>query len=482
MQTRGAFKGRPGFLLLEALIGFALLALFLGAVGLTVLVSRQGTASAADRARAIALTSRAIEGVRAMRDAGWSSLTEGVHGVAIQAGAWAFSGSTIHTPDGFQTSVTLESVAEDRMTVTAQTDWAHGQGRSGSVLLVQELTNWRSMKEVGDWSAPQLVGSHTVASTPIYNRVAVGGDTAFVTTETSGGGPGLALFDISDPSSPQRIADAFMLSSAAHDLVVAGSTLFVATENAGQEIQIYDVSDPADFSGADLIGFYDLPGDGRARSLALAGDTLVIGAVASETFAELYILDVSDAADPVTLSSLETDGTIHAISIQGSAVYMALSEDTAELRVADIANPEQPQMGSGSGYNLSDTLDALTVAVTGTSAILGRDVGDFIEELAFFDLGTNVIPVTPPGPWYWEIDAVVQHIAVDLTERYAFVATGGTGKELMIIDVPMWREGLSPVLVLLPQATGEGRGLFYDPAEDRLYLVTRRGLFIYRPS
>lgn len=475
-------RARPGFLLLEALIGFALFAMFLTAVGLTMLVSQQSTASAGNRGRGIELSSRALEAVRMLRDTSWSNLTTGTHGIAVVHGQWTFSGSSVTSDDGYTTSVTLSQPQTGRMAVSATTTWSFEVTGSGTETLSEELTDWRTPKTVGNWASPHLLGSATTAETRLYNRVAVANGVAYVTSDTSGGGKGLYLYNVQTPATPAAMATGFDLGFAAHDVVAAGNLLYVATEDPSAEIKIYNLSDPSSLSASDLVGSYDLPGSGRARSLALDGNTLVVGQTASVGDPEVTILDVSDPTDPSVLSVIDTDSDVNALALEDSALYMATSDDTAEVRVADLSDIEHPNAPAGWGFNLTDVTDASAVAVTGTAAVVVRKNGDFVEEGALFDVTQQAVPSGPPGPWYWEAGGDINGCALDLTGRYAFVATGKSGTEFRVLDLANWRNGQNPVVATLPQTTGTGRGVFYDIGADRVYLVTQQGLYIYSPS
>lgn len=480
MPLRRAASGRPGFLLLEALIGFALFALFLSAVGLTLVVVGQGTAAAGDRSRAVGLASGALDAVRAMRDHDWSGLMVGTYGVAVENGVWTQSGASTVTDDGFTTAVTVASVAPEIRSITARTHWTHGSS-SGSIALSTELTDWRTPMTVGNWAAPVLVGSHTTTATTQYGRVAAGNGFAYVTGDISAGGKGLYLFDLSVPSSPAPAATGFDLGVTAHDVLVIGDRLAVVTEDPSQEIRFYDIADPSAFGEESLLGSYDLPGSGLARSLALQGDTLIVGAMQNDD-AELFLLDIADPADVSLLSSLEIGASVLGLSLSGNVLYCATDDDASELRVADIGDIVDPSAPTGSGYNLTDSSDALSVAVTGTSAVLGRMDSAFVEELALFDLEGAAVPAPPPGPWYREAVAAVRGLAVDFSQHYAFAATLHPGSELTVLDLHAWTTGGDPVVATQASATGEGRGVFYDAAADRLYHVTQQGFFLYRPS
>lgn len=472
---------RPGFLLLEALIGFALFALFLTATGLTVLVSQQGTSAAAERSRATALASGALHGIMAMRDDAWGNLSAGAHGVAVVGGTWAFSGASVTTDDGYTTAVTLQEPASGRMLATATTAWQRGGSASGSVTIALELTDWRTPKAVGNWALPQEVGSWSTGDTPLFERLSVGSSVAAVAGDVSGGGPGLHLFDVSDPASPQRIASAFSLGHAAYDVLIAGGLLYVVTADPAQELRIYSLEDPAAFAAASLVGSYDLPGAAAARTLALRGIYLFVGLQQSAGDQEVYVLSVADPEGPQLEGSLDLEGGVADVAVLSDALFLASDDDVSEVRSVDVSDPSAPASGAGSGFNLADVTDARAIAVTGTSAVVGRASGEFVEELVLFMLHDGG-DLSPPGPWYWEAGDAVHGLALDPSQRYGFAATAYPSREFSVLDLGEWRAGDQAIVGSVASVSGEARDVFYDPAADRAYVITRNTLSVYRPS
>ncbi len=468
------------------MIALALFAIFLTAVGLALLTSHKGAIATTDRIHAIGLTETALEGTRGIRDRSFTELTTGPHGVRVGSGSlgmrWMFDGTSVRTVDGFSTSVTIESLSSSRVRATAATTWNHALGRSGSVVLATELHDWQSTKAIGSWTSPRLAGQYVASGTPLFNDVAVFGTYVFVSSETSSGGRGLYVFDVSNPASPTRIATAFDLGAAGGDMVIYGTTLYILTDSITQEIRAYDITSPTTFSSAALVATYNLAGSSRGRSLALSATTLLVGAAQDATEQELYTFDVSVPSAITLLGSTDDTGVVQAIAARGSYAYIASGVDTSELRVASIVSPASPQMPSGSGANLTDVLDGQAIAVTGTAAVLGRALGAAIDELAYYPLPVvSAMPSTPPGPWTLDTGGAVNGIEIDPGGRYAFAASNGTTKQLRVLDLRTWKTGTAE-RGYYTVASGNGRGLAYDAWNDRVYLVTNTGLLVILPS
>src|SRR5437016_6022886 len=88
-------QGRPGVLLLELLLGLAVLLLFLGSAGLVLLNGQESTKAAGNRIRASEYSRLALEAARSIREENFAALTAGTHGFQIDpvTGKWALSGT-----------------------------------------------------------------------------------------------------------------------------------------------------------------------------------------------------------------------------------------------------------------------------------------------------------------------------------------------------------------------------------------------------
>lgn len=475
-------RRRPGFLLLEVLVGMAVFSLFVMAIGYTLLYGQENTIMAGDRVRATQFTQRALEAVRGIRDASFSSVTSGQHGVWLDKTSkkWAFSGSQITASGGYTTRVTVAPLSSDWVRLTAETKWKHGYNRSGSVMIVSELTDWRSTKSIGNWGSISVQGSYTDGATPQFEDIAVfSGAYAFVTAASS---DGLYIFDIHTLSSPTRVSGSFSLGVSGYDVVVSGTGLYVSTADNSGELKAYKLSNPGSFSSADLIGTYDLPGSSRARSLAIIGDTLYVGAVASAIGGEdeFYTFRAAPSGTFTLLDSINDDSsTFEMIAVSGTAAYLASSMDTSELRVIDVESGSNITLLGG--YNLSDrTVNALAIAVSGTSAIIGTEKLASLEEAVLFDLENGSIPAPPPGPWYHEGSGSVVGIDMDPTRCYAFLSALSNRKALQVFN--MRNKSTLAELTTYTSTSGLGRGVLYDLSKDRVYLITDRSFLIFQPG
>jgi hypothetical protein len=471
---------RSGFLLLEVLVGIAIFSVFLTGVGLTLLYGQESSVMGGDRVRAGHAALRALEAARSVRDGSFSSLSAGTHGVAVGSnGKWRFSGSVVTVSGGYVTNVTVTSLASDWVRLAASTKWKHGYARSGSVLLTTELTDWRSARSTGDWSTLTLQGSYVDGATPLFNDIAVRGNYAFVTSDTSSGGAGLYVFDISSLSAPARVANSFSLGTAGYGLAIKGNTLFVVTGDATQEIRAYDIASPATLAAGNLRGSYNLSGSSLATSLAVEGPTLYVGATQHATYDEFYALEASSTGSIIYRDSLAHSATVNAVSIAGTGAYLATAEGTAEMKAVNVTNPADLRYITNSDFNITSTEAGRSIATSGTAALLGRQKGS-IQELAMFDIRNGGgSPPPSPGPWYYEGSGSLVGLDVDGSNCYAFLAADSSTKAVQVVHV---KSTATPPLSSYTSTSGQARGLHYDPSRDRLFVITRRAFLIFQPS
>ncbi len=470
----------PGSLLLEALLGIAVFSFFLSAIGVSLITGQEGSINAGDRIRGTLFAQKTVEATRSVRHGNFAALTAGVHGIALGS-TWALAGTG--TVNGnYRMNVSISSLASDWVRVTGQAAWKRGYARSGTSILVTEFTNWRASGSIGNWSSLTLDGSYTPGASPLFTSAVIAGDTLFVAGDTTSGGNGLYVIDITSTSSPSRIASSFNLGSTAYGLAVRGKRLYVLSGDTAAEIKVYNITTPGSLSAGSLITSYNLPGSALGRSIVLNGATLLVGAEYSAAAGEyeLYRFDVTNSGSVVYRTAMDEAGTIASIAVTGTAAYLASSYDTGELRVANIEGTGSLSLAAGNGYNLHDrTANGLSVAVTGTSALLGTQANSGIQEMVLFDTEDAGVPDPPPGPWYHEGSGSLVGIAMDPTRCVAFLAAQSGHKALQVVNM---RNKTSLPEIATYDASSLGRGLLYDPVRDRLFLFTQDSIAIFRPG
>ncbi len=467
-----------GFMMLDALIGTVVFGLFIVAVGSSLLFSQRGFLASGDHMRGAFLAERSLEALRTMRDDDFSLLTAGTHGVRIGSGnKWELTSSGTTTADGYTSTVTITVPSSDTVQAAARTSWNHGLGRSGSVVLTTQVTNWRIEQPIGNWASVSQQGAYTDIGV-LFNKVAVSGNYAFVTT---GASPGLYVFDVSNLASPTRVASAFTLGEQGHDLLIVGDVLYIITGHASAELRSYDISTPTSLAVSDLIDEVDMNGDSRARSLGYFNGSLFVGAREDGVEHELYSYTAS-GGNFTLLDSYDNAGGFMDLKIHQAYAYSGNTQDVSELRVMDIFDPANLVDAPGVGYNVTDIYDGNAIETYGTAAFLGRLDGSSIEEFVMFDIADSVVPSPPPGPWYYEVGGNAEDIVVEPGGRYVFLASGHPAKELQVIDPNLLSGGKPAELDYYDSPNGAAKGVFYDMLKDRVFLATNDAFEIIQPG
>lgn len=475
-------RHRPGVLFLDVLIGTAVFAIVVSGVIYAMLFSQQGMLKSGDRIRGVSLARQGLVATRTIRDADFDTLEEGTFGVQLgESGTWELTETPSTTADGYTTSIVIESLSDDRYKVTATTEWDLGIEGNGSVSVSTEMSDWHRTLEVGNWASVSLDGAYVDDGTPLFNAAVIGESYAFVTSETSDGGAGLYVFDISSTSSPVRTASAFDLGVAGYQMALIEPYLFVATGDASQEIRIYDVSSPATLSSSNLVSSINVPGDANVRAITYYNGVLYVGAKEDAGESEMFTYDVADVESIGVLDELNDPGSSFLdLQLLNGYAYLASSLDTSELRVVDVYDPVDLVLATGEGYNVTDTPDATSVVAAGDYVVLGRLQGDISEEFHLFDVSES--PVPPSAPYNAEAGEDVNALAADPTGAYVFAATNHDSQEFVVLDIDTFASGGNPITEVYDTATGFGRGVTYDIGLDRAFLLTNTAFIILKPA
>lgn len=469
-------RSRPGFLLLEAMVGIAVFSLFLIGISLVLLNGQEGTVASGNRVRAVYLADRMLEASRSVRDGNFSSLTAGTHGVSLQSGTWTLTGASVND-DAFTSSLVVSALGNGWVKLLAQTQWRERGTRTGSVLLSTELTDWRTLRPTGDWSSPVVEGQYAPGGSPGFGGIAVGGSVAFIV-----GSSGLMLIDVLDTVHPGRIDPAFSLGAGVEGRAagIKGKRLYVLTSDPEAELQVFDVSSPMTLSADDKVASYNLPGNALGSSLLVAGNVLYVGAKASGVPGEnqFYSFDISQSGSLLFLGSTAGGGDVNAVALAGTSAYLATSNPTAELGVVNVSHSGSPVYAAGEGFNITGSYPGLSLAVSGSAAVLGQAKGS--SNMVFFDVSRGGVPPLSPAPLYHLASGSIVSLDVDAGACYAFLAADSGHKALQIVNI---RNSSLPEIASY-QATPAlpARAVTYELGRDRLYLVTSSSLVILKPG
>lgn len=467
---------RRGALLVEIMLGIALIALYLTASSTVLITGQEDTIAAGDRVRGVSVLQQAMGGVHTIRERGFSYLSNGVSGITqTGTGQWVFSGSSITFGSGIHVSLTMSGIGADAMAVRGRAAWKHGIHQSGSVIMSQRFTDWRRDFVLGDWSGLNLVTSLVQSGSPDFVSAVLYGDILYAM-----GGGGLYLYDVSDPANPVRVNSSFSLGHGAIDAVSRGNFLYILTEDTSEEIKVYDRSNAPTLT---KVYGYNLQGSARALDIDVSGDILYISTRedGGPGISEFFSFDAGSATGDIAyIDELDDTSDMYQFAIFGTSALAVTDSDITEVRGVDITDPANLSLVSGQGRNLTGTQDGTRVITRENYLLVGREQGSSTE-LVLMQMSGAGLPLLSPGPWYRELSGSTLGLDADPLGCYAFAATEQGWKSLQIMD---FRDTSLTELAehSLTSVSGQGRSVTYNPFQDRLYFLSEDTLYVFAPT
>ena len=248
--------------------------------------------------------------------------------------------------------------------------------------------------------------------TPVYEdtsgdaeAITVSGNYAYVADGTSG----LAIIDISDPTSPGTPVYK-ATSYKAKSVAVSGNYAYVIDQFSG--LAVIDISDPTNPGSPSYTATN--ANSGTALAVAVSGNYAYVAA----SYAGLVIINISDPTSPGTPNYYDTNGMAFGVTVSGNYAYVA--DRATGLAIFDISNPASP----GTPVYVDTNGEARGVAISGNYAyVADKDAG-----LAIIDISD---PTNPGNPVYIDTNGEAKNVYVQ--GNYAYVADKDAG--LAIIDI-----------------------------------------------
>lgn len=340
--------------------------------------------------------------------------------------------------------------------------------KSGGLLAVVDQQGRVSLYDVTNALAPTLLSTtspvaseDTFGNAIAFNDVAIVGDELIVSQSYAG----FESFDISDPQNPvfqQHLLGpqgkcAAGCNDALGDLHVVNGDVFAASVMTGA-IRL-TVDDAGAMAIAATFG-----ATGRANSVTLAGDTLLVGGDAG-----LFTFDAKGTADVAPIYKEQNGwGVDWGLAVDGANLYV--SSASRGLETFDVTNPLAPASHAlASSPGADRDVGLLDVAVAGGVVLVGDgragisifdasapNAPAYMSSAASNDSAGVVIPSADPRYFYACLDnkgvgvvdvmSISQPVVVD--EHPELNTTVGGCKDLQLIGTRLYYSGGTGLAVL----------------------------------
>ncbi|MFA6392426.1 MAG: DUF2341 domain-containing protein, partial [Patescibacteria group bacterium] len=289
----------------------------------------------------------------------------------------------------------------------------------------------------------------SISSTPTvdYGReVYVSGNYAYVTEETNSS---LSIFDVTDKTAPVFLSNKDLGGTYCNDVKVSGNYAYVSCYDAG--LYIIDVSDPAN---PVYQGVYNTP--------SYAYEVIVDGSYAYVAdYTTLQIINISVPTAPTLTGSYNCSDYAYYLDKVGNYIYITGYNQNPNLTVVNVSNPATPSL-AGSLYQSDRQLNGIKVNgdyayVTYTAASGGVAVYNISNPASISKIGQWGLNSSQTDSW---------GITYSNNKVYLSSGTGG----LHVVDVTT---ASSPAYVGTFDTTNTVRGSFISG--DYLYFSDYTG-------
>lgn len=379
---------KRGFSLIELLIAISFIAVLTVVILNTSLMNNRLRVRETERTNALFYTAEALEASKLIS---WGNLTSGQYHPVIQGNTWEFENGSQLLDNFYTRQVAVEDVYRqnisngqvfgpivssggyldpDSKKITAIVSW---QSKVGGANLQEQVSSYRFRWQAERWTQTDWSGGPGQADWSIATR-----------------------FDSNTPGLSYMTDGTLTLNSG-----------FVNWNDAASSAQ------------------YNLGNSRDANDIFLSGSTayLVTDDNTSGTYPELYIVDVSDLYNPVTVSQtdLRIDNNARGIDVDNGYAYVVGNDDGDELVVVDVHDINNPFWVTS--YNMSGSNDGLDVVADGSYLYVLRS-----SELTKFNISN------PASPQYVGQYSVTSGARMSMSGDYIYLATGNSAREFLVVN------------------------------------------------
>lgn len=420
-------RKREGQSIMEILIALAILIISVSAVIMTLFGGQSLSVDTKLNQEAIYMARQALEKARADAQQNFDALI-----------------SSSGTQKEFLQETIITNVDADTKKITSRVTWQIDINRPQKIEFTSIATDWRNIAPpadpgdpggsggggglTGNWCNPQTLGSIDLGPGNSGTDLDVLNKIVYMSASASAANkPDFWVINATNGQNP------FFLSNldtgpSLNALDVSGNYAYAANNDVNAQLQIIDI---ANASNPILKSSFQLPGvsgDGAiGNAIFYSSGKIYIGAKESSG-PEFHIIDVSNPLAPVALGSREIGNDVNGIFIQGSTAYIA-NNHSNEIKALDISDPSNITEISSSdptGFSGGKSVFAL-----GAKAYLGRlSTSGPGNEFYVFNIANPSSILTLGSE---EINADVNDIMV--RDNLAFLATNDPIKEFQVWNV-----------------------------------------------
>jgi hypothetical protein len=265
--------------------------------------------------------------------------------------------------------------------------------------------------DVSNPAAPTTLGSYVTGTFGLANDIVADGSLVFVSYQLDG----LYVFDVSNTAAP-ALLDTYP-SSAAWDLDVSGANVYMADASVG--LRVFSATNPAAIS---LQGTYSSAG---VTSVALSGHYAFVGG-GTGAHQGLEVLDVSNPAAPVKVGGVSF--LPERMAVSGNILVVAGPQTVLVMDITDPANPVTLSSYAPGGTHIN-----YDVATYGDMAYVAQwfspSEGRLLE-LRIFDRGVdsanNIAASTTIGTTNYPVGALRMTPTSQGSISWSYSSNGGT--------------------------------------------------------
>ncbi len=228
-------------------------------------------------------------------------------------------------------------------------------------------------------TSTSLVGVDDTGSYPEGRTIAYFNNRLYIGTKETAG-PEFHVFDVTTPSTPTHLGS-LEVTHNVNDIVVQGTTAYLATSADYGELVLVDVSNPASMT---LPPNFSTPGAMEKKfnarttaatpvestedgtTLDVVGTRVYLGRERTNNASErdFYIIDASNQSSLVALGALRmglgSNSEVSGITAQGKYAFLMSTDSNLPFYVIRVSVPATPTVVSTCGLNFSQVTRAIT--------------------------------------------------------------------------------------------------------------------------